>query len=168
MSQSPPLAKIDREKVCPFLLKIYTQVGRHHSVNEYQNNTHPPIQDELPIYTWKDATLGEIALLVQEVVPEARHADAHLTFRLIYLDTVSGRHQQTEIGQVINAEESKSQSKTLEDCRFMIGDYLDVAVHMGDPRSSYGDGGHGTDRYQGRRNGGGFSFRHRGRGGRRF
>jgi histone deacetylase complex subunit SAP18 len=102
--------------------------------------------------------LGELALLVQEVVEEARHPDARLTFRLIYLDAHSGRYLSTDLGRVVNAEETPDQSKTLADCRFMIGDYLDIAVHVGPRRSSVGDdrGRHGSS---------GFSFRNRGRGG---
>ncbi|KAI8343351.1 Sin3 associated polypeptide p18-domain-containing protein [Chlamydoabsidia padenii] len=159
MSRSPAPTVIDREKDCPFLLKMYHQVGRHHSTHEYQLDRQPRPEDELQIYTWSDATLGELALLVQEVVEEARHPDARLTFRLIYLDVKTGRYLSTDLGRVVNAEETPDQTKTLNDCRFMIGDYLDIAVHIGDHRPSLPEG---------HRKGSGFSFRNRGRGGRRY
>ncbi|CAO3624755.1 unnamed protein product [Cunninghamella blakesleeana] len=115
---------IDREKDCPFLLKVYNRIGRHHNV---------PLEDELQLYTWKDATLGELALLIQEVIPEARHIDARISFRLVFLDTAVAKYTFKTLGKVINSEETPDQAKTLEECKFFIGDFLDVAIFDGPP-----------------------------------
>ncbi|KAI9302505.1 Sin3 associated polypeptide p18-domain-containing protein, partial [Cunninghamella echinulata] len=120
---------------CPFLLKVYNQVGRHHNILDFQIDS-VPIEDELQLYTWKDATLGELALLIQEVIPEARHIDARISFRLVFLDTGNAKYIFKQLGKVINSEETPDQNKTLEECKFYIGDYLDVAIYDGPPPSS--------------------------------
>ncbi|CAO3607975.1 unnamed protein product [Cunninghamella echinulata] len=118
----------DREKDCPFLLKVYNQYS------QFQIDS-VPIEDELQLYTWKDATLGELALLIQEVIPEARHIDARISFQLVFLDTGNAKYIFKQLGKVINSEETPDQNKTLEECKFYIGDYLDVAIYDGPPPS---------------------------------
>ncbi|KAI9318450.1 Sin3 associated polypeptide p18-domain-containing protein [Dichotomocladium elegans] len=128
-------ATIDREKECPFLLRIFTRVGGHHAPSEFTVRS-VPTNDELQLYTWKNATLEELALLIQEVVPEARHPDARISFRLVYLDSQRATYQVKDLGRVVNIKPTNDRAKTLDDCRFFIGDYLDVAVYVGPPRHS--------------------------------
>ncbi|KAI8082927.1 Sin3 associated polypeptide p18-domain-containing protein [Halteromyces radiatus] len=157
----PPAITIDREKVCPFLLKVYSKIGSHHKPYDYQI-TRQPVEDEIQLYTWKDATLGELALLLQEVVPEARHVDARIAFRLVYLDVRTGRYEHTDIGRVVNAEETPDQMKTLDDCKFLIGDFLDVAIYMG-PKPMQRGNGNRFDRRRSSGGGGGNRYSFRGR-----
>ena len=52
---------IDREKNCPFLLRCFWRVHAFRPDFEYrQILTNPPSQ-EIQIYTWLDATLGELS-----------------------------------------------------------------------------------------------------------
>ncbi|ORX60379.1 Sin3 associated polypeptide p18 [Hesseltinella vesiculosa] len=130
----PALPPIDREKIVPFLLKIYLDFGRHHPFRSYTIDRTPPESHELQLYTWRDATLRELVQLVQEAIPEAQTGDAHLSFRLIYMDTDTGFFKGKDLAVLHAFESSQDDNKTLHECRFLIGDYLDIAVHDGPPR----------------------------------
>ncbi|KAI8140693.1 Sin3 associated polypeptide p18-domain-containing protein [Fennellomyces sp. T-0311] len=134
---------IDREKECPFLLRIFTKNNGHHLLNDF-TVTSVPTSDELQLYTWRNATLEELGQLIQEVVPEAQHPDARIAFRLIYLDSQRGVYRSRDLGRVMNIKPTPDQSKTLEECQFFIGDYLDVAIYVGPPPSR-GMGRRGSD-----------------------
>lgn len=67
------------------------------------------------------------------MIPEARDPDARIAFRLIYLDVERARYQCKDVGRVVPAKPTEDQKKTLEECQFFIGDYLDVAVFIGPP-----------------------------------
>lgn len=75
--------------------------------------------------------MEELAQLIQEVNLDARHPDARISFRLIYLDTYSGMYRFKEIGRVINRVQRADNSRTLEESKFVVGDYLDVAIFIG-------------------------------------
>ncbi|KAI8646367.1 Sin3 associated polypeptide p18-domain-containing protein [Parasitella parasitica] len=149
---------VDREKDCPFLLRIFHRNGGHNLNNQYTVDSVP--SEELSIYTWKNATLEEIAQLIEQIIPEARDPDARLAFRLVYLDSERARYSGRDIGRVVPANPTDDHTKTLEDCKFFIGDYLDVAIFIGPPnsiRSKFGNsnskrslGGPGRDRFGGR------------------
>ncbi|EPB90236.1 hypothetical protein HMPREF1544_02921 [Mucor circinelloides 1006PhL] len=155
---------VDREKDCPFLLRIFYRNGGHNLNNQYTVDSVP--SDELSIYTWKNATLEEIAQLIEHVIPEARDPDARLAFRLVYLDSERARYSSRDIGRVVPANPTDDHSKTLDECKFFIGDYLDVAIFIGPPasiRNKYGNnnarrssgpggsgGRDGGDRFSGR------------------
>ncbi|KAI9240262.1 MAG: Sin3 associated polypeptide p18-domain-containing protein, partial [Podila humilis] len=57
---------IDREKQCPFLLRIFYGPGEKPREREISSSEAP----ELDIYTWKDATLGEISLAIKKAIPD--------------------------------------------------------------------------------------------------
>ncbi|KAI7908282.1 Sin3 associated polypeptide p18-domain-containing protein [Cokeromyces recurvatus] len=163
---------VDREKECPFLLRIFFRNGGHNPLSQYTIESVP--SDELSLYTWKNATLEEIAQLIEQVVPEARDPDARIAFRLIYLDSERARYNSRELGRVVPANPTEDQKKTLEACNFFIGDYLDVAIFIGPPanirnklvgrdagRARTGDrfGGRlGNDRFSSGRNFGGSAY----------
>ncbi|KAG2198774.1 hypothetical protein INT47_010560 [Mucor saturninus] len=122
---------VDREKECPFLLRVFTHNGGHNHIAQFTVDSVP--SEELSLYTWKNATLEELAQLIEQVIPEARDPDARIAFRLVYLDTERARYQSRDIGRVVPAKPTEDQKKTLEECQFYIGDYLDVAVFIGPP-----------------------------------
>ncbi|KAG2182296.1 hypothetical protein INT43_007223 [Umbelopsis isabellina] len=138
-------AIVDREKDCPFLLRLFCKSGGHHSGNDFDLKR-VPSKDELQLYTWQDATLEEIAQLIMDVYPEAQLPDARLSFRLVYLDSQRARYTFKDIGRVAVNPKAANQTdhqKTLDSARFMIGDYLDVAIYDGPPpqRSQFRGGG---------------------------
>ncbi|KAI9348833.1 Sin3 associated polypeptide p18-domain-containing protein [Pilaira anomala] len=122
---------VDREKETPFLLRVFTHKGGHNHISQFKINSVP--SEELSLYTWKNATLEELAQLIEQVIPEAQDPDARIAFRLIYLDTERARYQSRDIGRVVPSKPTEEQKKTLEDCQFYIGDYLDVAIYIGPP-----------------------------------
>lgn len=77
--------------------------------------------------------MEEIAQLIEQVIPEARDPDARIAFRLIYLDSERARYACRDIGRVVPANPTEDQKKTLDECKFFIGDYLDVAIFIGPP-----------------------------------
>ncbi|KAF9969710.1 hypothetical protein BGZ73_007803 [Actinomortierella ambigua] len=48
---------------------MYYRINSFHRVDQFTLTSTPPAQDELQLYTWKNATLGEIATLVQQAIP---------------------------------------------------------------------------------------------------
>ncbi|KAG0227633.1 hypothetical protein BGW42_002806 [Actinomortierella wolfii] len=69
-SKATDTPAVDRERLCPFLLRMYYHVNSFHRVDQFTLTSTPPAQEELQLYTWKNATLGEIATLVQQAIPE--------------------------------------------------------------------------------------------------
>ncbi|KAI8069218.1 Sin3 associated polypeptide p18-domain-containing protein [Gongronella butleri] len=145
-----------REEVTPFLLKIYVQFNGHNSPAKYTKGKTPSQDYELQMYTWKDATLRELTQLIQEGVPEARESDAHLAFRLMYLNTKNGNTEHRELEVIHGTNASNNEDQSLEKIGFITGDYLDVAIWDGPPRPTReperprpaqgGGGGGGRDR----------------------
>jgi hypothetical protein len=86
-----------------------------------------PEEDEVQIYTWKDATLKELSSLIKEVYPQSRHKEVKFSFRLIYTD-LRGKFVGKELGITFNNRRGKDDEKSLEDARFVVGDYMDVAI----------------------------------------
>ncbi|ELR15541.1 P18, putative [Acanthamoeba castellanii str. Neff] len=127
ISARPPVV-IDREKVCPLLLRVFIKTGGHHRVEDFQARGREPAE-EVQIYTWKDATLREMANLVKEVNATARNSRARISFALVFPDH-RGRYQMKNVGVVFSAKRSEDDKKTLDSVRFVTGDYLDVAVYV--------------------------------------
>jgi len=122
----PPRNEINREKVCPLLLRVFPKVGAHHQVSEYVKGKEP-IEDEVQIYTWKDATLRELTELIKAVNSAARRRDSRLSFAFVYPDR-RGRNVMREVGMVVSSRKGDDDNKTLSQLQFETGDYLDVAV----------------------------------------
>lgn len=71
--------------------------------------------------------MRQIADLVKQVYKEADHHDAELRFAFVYTDP-RGEVQMKEVGTVHSVVHQVDDKRTLSDFRFMIGDYLDIAV----------------------------------------
>ncbi|XP_022921149.1 histone deacetylase complex subunit SAP18 [Onthophagus taurus] len=121
---------VDRQKVCPFLLRVFVSPGHHYKTSDYNKGTTP--QNELQIYTWKDATLNELALLVKEVNPETRRKGTKFTFSLVYPDSRAPVYRMREIGSTATGQKGPDDLKTLAQARFAIGDYMDIAISTPD------------------------------------
>lgn len=155
------LKSIDREKVCPFLLRVFCKKSVHHRIEEF-TLTRQPVEDELQIYTWKDASLRELASLLAEADPKYAQHGSSISFKAVYLDGARGRFQSKDLGVINISKASKNDKITLEDNRFVIGDFLDVALQSySDTRRGYtferneGNSGFGGNR-QGNGNSGRF------------
>lgn len=87
-----------------------------------------PDKDELQIYTWPDVTLRELADCVQRELEIARKKDVELHFSFIYPD-FNGRFRRKEVGQVTVGQRGPDDMKNLQQLRFVIGDYVDMAIY---------------------------------------
>jgi len=152
----PKPVVVNREEVCPLLLRVFTSTGGHNNIGEYERGRTP--ENEIQIYTWMDATLKELTGLIKEVNPDARRRNTYFNFRVIYPDLRSGRYCHTDLGSTVAGTKGVDDAKTLSECKFTIGDYLDVSIsppNMRGDRMDYGRRG-GGDRFGGR---GGGNFR---------
>lgn len=93
---------------------------------EYENG-HTP-ESELQIYTWMDATLGELTQLIKEVNPEARDRGTQFLFSIVSADNGHSRYHITDVGKTENGQRRSDDQIQLGQKRFRIGDYLDVAI----------------------------------------
>eukprot|EP00127_Corallochytrium_limacisporum_P007351 Clim_evm3s248 gene=Clim_evmTU3s248 len=121
---------IDRSKVVPFLVRCYNSAknGAFHSMAEFGKGR-APVDDELIFYTWMDATLKELVGLLKSVFENYARRGAEFRFRSVYVDR-AGEAQYRDLGRLTNGVRGPFDSKTLGQCRFQIGDALDVAVFV--------------------------------------
>ncbi|KAI0301544.1 Sin3 associated polypeptide p18-domain-containing protein [Multifurca ochricompacta] len=142
---------IDREKTAPFLIRAFVKIGSFHRLPQFQDGP-LPIADELQIFTWKDATLFELLTTIRNSAPntlEYRHPLARYSFALSTptrkdLGVVYSRDTLGDLGSVEQlvddnddddnaAPDSSARQKdarTLDELRFVPGDYLCVAVML--------------------------------------
>ncbi|KAJ1559536.1 hypothetical protein HK096_000253 [Nowakowskiella sp. JEL0078] len=122
---SKDLEKIDskkafREKNTPFLIQTWCTTGPHQNPENFKPGFLPP--RPITIHTWKDATLRELTFQLR-APPSSR-----ISFRVICHD------RKSHLGAYLHARDlgvvglrRDTESKTLEDLHFKVGDYLDVA-----------------------------------------
>lgn len=108
--------------------------GHHHKTSEYNKGNVP--ENELQIYTWKDATLSELAILVKKVSPEARRKGTKLSYALVYPDARATVYRMRDIGSTISGQKGQDDLKTLGQVRLTIGDYMDIAISPPEPWGS--------------------------------
>ncbi|KAH9986133.1 Sin3 associated polypeptide p18-domain-containing protein [Russula vinacea] len=146
---------VDREKTAPFLIRAFVKVGSYHRLAQFQDGP-LPIPDELQIFTWKDATLFELLTTIRNSAPntlEYRHPLARYSFRTIYADAGNrGQFAQKDLGTVYSRDtlgesgtveqlldddsavqdsaDRQKDARTLDELRFVPGDYLCVAVML--------------------------------------
>ncbi|RXG52380.1 hypothetical protein Avbf_15440 [Armadillidium vulgare] len=111
---------INREKTCPFLLRVFCSNGRHNSIADYRRGNTPANE--------MDATLKELSDLVLEVNPDARRTDTVFDFSLFYFDLTKASPRVREIGSVTVGQKGFDDQKTLKQLGFVIGDFLDIAI----------------------------------------
>jgi len=119
--------QIDREKVCPLLLRCFISREGHHTQEDFKDNNDLP-SDEIKIYTWKNATLRELTDLVKASKSAARAPRARLSFAFVYPDR-QGKNIVRQVGSTLAHAKSADDSKTLAQLNFDTGDYLDVAIY---------------------------------------
>ncbi|XP_074662340.1 histone deacetylase complex subunit SAP18-like [Tubulanus polymorphus] len=121
-----PEKTVDREKTCPLLLRVFCNTGHHNDLREYRKGNTP--KNELQIYTWKDATLKELASLVKEVNPDARKKGTCFDFGIVFADSRQPLFRLRDIGRVFSGRRTADDNASLASRRFLIGDYIDIAI----------------------------------------
>ena len=94
--------------------------------SEYEQG-HVP-ENELQIYTWLDASLGELTQLIKEVIPDVRRRGIQFAFSIVSADNSYNRYYMNEIGKTENGQRRNEDQIQLANKRFRVGDYLDVAI----------------------------------------
>lgn len=120
---------VDREKICPFLLRIFYKINSYNNLNLFRDGSFP---SELNIYTWEDADLEELAKFIHIALKNTvLGIYDYYKFSRIYYDS-KGTLLRDEIGcVVINNKSSKLNTninKTLKEIGFQIGDYFDINI----------------------------------------
>ncbi|KAK4698528.1 histone deacetylase complex subunit SAP18, partial [Phenoliferia sp. Uapishka_3] len=106
----------------------------------------------LPTLQRRDSTLRELLLLLRDATPSLRtNPLARYSIRLVYFDTTRDRYQSRELAMVQARDivlpplkdggrdgdrggrdgRGAGMDRTLDEARFVIGDYVDVAYHSG-------------------------------------
>ncbi|CAI5740670.1 unnamed protein product [Peronospora destructor] len=124
----PEERPINREKHCPFLLRVFFSKGVHNRTDAFEALEDKPIANELHIYTWPDATLREIADLVQDSNTDAQKPNMRLSICIVS-ESRDGKLLMRKIGYVnTNRRRGADDNKTLASVRFHPGDLLDLAL----------------------------------------
>ncbi|CAI5724356.1 unnamed protein product [Hyaloperonospora brassicae] len=124
----PEEPAIDREKHCPFLLRVFFSKGAHNRAEAFEALDDTPIANELHIYTWPDATLREMADLVQDSYVDAQKPNMRLSICVVS-ETRDGRLLMRKVGYVNSSRRRcADDNKSLASVRFRPGDLLDIAL----------------------------------------
>ena len=132
-----PKLGIDRENVCPFLLRCFysstrtSHTARDFNIKEDDGSTKQP-SDEIQLYTWKNATLREISELFMEAVPCTRQKDSMILIRHVYPDR-SGVYIFKSVGKVLTRNglvtpSDDNSDVSLRQLQVEPGDFLDIHV----------------------------------------
>ena len=84
-----------------------------------------------------DATLKELTSLVKEVNADARKKGTYFDFGVVYPAPSTPQYRLREIGSTCSGRKGADDMITLQQKRFQIGDYLDIAITP--PRSNDSD-----------------------------
>lgn len=132
LPKSLTAGSVDRQRACPMYVRLFCRMNGHHPLSAYEHD--PPIEDEVIIYTWRDATLRELSDLIKEVNVECRRRGARFSFQLIYYD-YRGIVRMKDMGMVSNGRIGRDDAVTLEKVKFVQGDFIDVAIFTGNSGS---------------------------------
>ncbi|KAF3927000.1 hypothetical protein ABW20_dc0110129 [Dactylellina cionopaga] len=147
MASAAPI-KVDRHLITPFLLKVFYKVNSFHRLDDFRSTSQPSSLVE--VYTWKDCTLSELTTLLLSALPSLASGATKCSFRLIYADTKANRYTSQELGNIMLPLTSSGTNGTaggsstavgaekmsLDEARFVVGDWIDVSVTMGSTTSS--------------------------------
>ena len=72
--------------------------------------------------------MREITNLITEVNPEAKRKGTYFNFSVCFPNPSSPGFRMREIGSTISGKRGPDDKATLQSKRFVVGDYLDVAI----------------------------------------
>lgn len=96
-------------------------------MSEYTNRRIPPKHSELQVYTWLDATLSELTGLIRET-PAYQAKGVQFNFSKVFPEPSSPTFRMRTIGNTTGGKRGSDDDLTLAQCRYQIGDFLDVAI----------------------------------------
>ncbi|VDP09758.1 unnamed protein product [Soboliphyme baturini] len=75
-----------------------------------------------------DCTLRELTTLIKEVNPDARRRGTFYDFAIVFADNRAPGYRIRDIGSTCSGQRGVDDNKTLTQCKFEVGDYIDVAI----------------------------------------
>lgn len=96
-------------------------------MSEYTNIRLPPKTSELQVYTWLDATLSELTSLIREI-PDYQDKGTQFFYSIVFPEPNSASFRMRPIGVTIAGKRGPNDDLKLGQCRYQIGDFLDVAI----------------------------------------
>eukprot|EP01116_Phalansterium_solitarium_P001069 TRINITY_DN10866_c0_g1_i2.p2 TRINITY_DN10866_c0_g1~~TRINITY_DN10866_c0_g1_i2.p2 ORF type:complete len:377 (-),score=142.61 TRINITY_DN10866_c0_g1_i2:14-1144(-) len=137
----PPPVTLDRENVCPFLLRVFVKLNQPHREEDFVNvsssgsgssGSQSAAGSEYSLYTWRDASLRELSDLISRHEPAARQWGARLHFSSVFSGGPGARRFVREFGVLNRAVRSRDDFKTLDQARYQLGDIVAVAIWSAD------------------------------------
>ncbi|CAA9986181.1 histone deacetylase complex subunit SAP18, putative [Plasmodium knowlesi strain H] len=125
-----PNGMINREKTCPFLLRLFYKLDEeYNNVEDVRLSKESGVQsNELQIYGWLDITMREIVTLVKDFYQESRKRDAHWVFK-VYSNE---KKELTFLSRVHSTKYNyREDNKTLLSLNYEIGDILLLSIMFG-------------------------------------
>ncbi|KAK7601220.1 hypothetical protein V9T40_008661 [Parthenolecanium corni] len=119
---------IDRYKTCPLLLRVFYNYNHHHNPIDYKNKQYP--KNELQIHTWMDASLSEILINLQRKNRKIRRSGTVIKFQIISPDPTRPRYKVRDVGSIKIDYKGPDDLKTLHQCRYSIGDFIDLCIKL--------------------------------------
>ncbi|CEO95294.1 Histone deacetylase complex subunit SAP18 [Plasmodiophora brassicae] len=123
-----PAVRIDREKVCPLLLRVFVKENAAMNAADFDFPLGDLTPGELQIYTWRDATLLELIEAIRSATPAARRTSAKIDIAFAYPSSREGGMVVKTVGSVYTGRKGPDDNMTLDDLKFEIGDFLAVSV----------------------------------------
>ncbi|GAA5914136.1 SAP18 family protein [Sporobolomyces salmoneus] len=138
----PRAPRVDREKTCPSLLRVFVNPLHHHPDSAFTVSSVPTAQ-EYQVYVWRDSTPREIVLSLRDAAPHLRsNPAARFSLKLVFWDPKDERFTSKELA-LINARDlgvpssrgppggggggAAAVDRTLSESKYVIGDFIDVA-----------------------------------------
>ncbi|SBS79904.1 histone deacetylase complex subunit SAP18, putative [Plasmodium ovale] len=117
---------INREKSCPFLLRLfYKKDMEFSSVDDINISANDLSNNELQIYAWIDITMREIVTLVKDFYEESRNRNAQWIFKAYSKE----KNQLTFLSRVHSTRHNhKEDYKTLLSLNYEIGDIILLSI----------------------------------------
>nr|GAT43627.1 predicted protein [Mycena chlorophos] len=158
MDADPPETAFTREKTVPFLIRTFVKIGSFHRITLFEDGTFPTTDEQQLFTWKDATLREILTTLRNTAphVAEYRHPLARFSFRAVYVEQGSGgRFVSKDIGEVYSRDilgepgtiestaprlledswlpappptDSQRQERTLDDLRFVPGDFLLVAV----------------------------------------
>ncbi|GAA5882299.1 hypothetical protein JCM16303_004057 [Sporobolomyces ruberrimus] len=134
----PKEPRVDREKTCPSLLRVFVNSQHHHPDSAFTNSS-LPVSNEYQVFVWRDSTLREIVLSLRDAAPHLRNNTfAKYSLKLVFWDSKLDRHTSTdlasiaakELGAMSSSEPRRAAGaadKSLTQVKYVVGDFIDVA-----------------------------------------
>uniref|UniRef100_A0AC35TND5 HORMA domain-containing protein n=1 Tax=Rhabditophanes sp. KR3021 TaxID=114890 RepID=A0AC35TND5_9BILA len=120
--------QLDREKICPFLIKIFIVEKQPHQIKKYRFKDYP--EDCIEYQTWFDCTLFELTKEIMDLRRNLFKRACQLEFRIIKFDSELKSFDGLNIGTTnsTHTEEIDDGKVKLSSTRFEIGNWIEVCI----------------------------------------